>query len=112
MKYYHAIYMEEKLLSEKMEILRKIENDEWQFEKYLIALTKSERNHLEIFHSALLIQKSISKEKLFIVGIAGGYQEALELVEKITREVYDETKGVDIRNYILRKQQEFEKGNV
>lgn len=40
------------------------------------------------------------------------YAEALELVEKIAQEVYDETKGTDIREYILRKQQEFEEGNV
>ena len=112
MKYYHAIYVEEKLLSKKMEILRKIENDEYQFEMYLISLTKNEKNHLEIFHSVLLNQKAISKEGLFIVGIARGYQAVLELVEKITQEVYDETEGVDISNYILRKQQEYEKGNV
>ena len=33
-------------------------------------------------------------------------EEALELVEQITKEVYNETKGADIRSYILNKEQE------
>lgn len=112
MKCYYALYLDDKLVHTKDKVLSKIENDEWQSEKYLITLTKNEKNHLEVFHSVLLLQKAISKEDLFIVGIASGYIEALELVEKITQEVYDETMGTDIRTYILRKEQEFEEGNV
>ena len=41
-----------------------------------------------------------------MVGITKGYEEALELVEQITKEVYNETKGADIRSYILNKEQE------
>lgn len=78
----------------------------------MIALTKNDNNHLEIFNSVLLLQEAISKNELFLVGIASGYTESLELVEKITQEVYDETSGVDIRNYILQKQQKYEEGNV
>ena len=59
-----------------------------------------------------MLQEAISKNELFLVGIASGYTESLELVEKITQEVYDETSGVDIRNYILQKQQKYEEGNV
>ena len=33
-------------------------------------------------------------------------QNALEYVEKISQEVYDSTKGLDIRNYILMKERE------
>ena len=94
------------------QIKKKIEKNKWQFEIYLIALTKNDNNHLEIFNSVLLLQEAISKNELFLVGIASGYTESLELVEKITQEVYDETSGVDIRNYILQKQQKYEEGNV
>ena len=104
--------MDDKVAPQQEKIQKKIENDEWQLEKYLIVLTDNPRNHLEIFQSVLLIQKAIQKETVFVVGIASGYEEALELVEKIAREVYDETKGTDIRNYILQKQEKFEEGNV
>lgn len=112
MKFYYALYMTEKMIPQKEEILKKLKNDELQFEKYLITLTKNEKNHLEFYNSVLLIQKAIPKDELFVVGIANGYNEALELVEKITQEVYDKTQGVDIRTYILQKQQEYEEGNV
>ena len=112
MKYYHALYMSEELISKKAEILDKFENDKWQIEKYLIVLAKNEKNHLEFFISVLLIQKSIVKDDLFVVGIANGELGAMDLIEKITQEVYDETGGTDIRNYILQKQKEFEEGNV
>lgn len=112
MKCYYALYMDEKIRPQKEEILQKISDGKWQFEKYMITLAKNEKNHLEIYNSVLQIQKVIPKDELFLVGIAGGYAEALELVEKITQEVYDKTKGTDIRNYILRKQQEYEEGNV
>ena len=112
MKYYHALYMSEELIPKKLEILDKFENDKWQIEKYLIILAKNEKNHLEFFNSVLLIQKSIDKDDLFVVGIANGELGAMELIEKITQTVYDETGGTDIRNYILQKQKEFEEGNV
>lgn len=112
MKYYHALYMSEELVSKKAEILNKFENDKWQMEKYLIVLAKNENNHLEFFNSVLLIQKSIVKDHLFVIGIANGELGAMELIEKITQEVYDETGGTDIRNYILQKQKEFEERNV
>ena len=112
MKYYHGLYMSEELISKKAEILDKFENDRWQIEKYLIGRAKTETNHLEFFNSVLLIQKSINKDDLFVVGIANGELGAMELIEKITQEVYDETKGTDIRGYILQKQKDFEEGNV
>lgn len=112
MKYYYALYTDEHTKDKQEKIIKEIEKNKWQLEVYLIALTKNDNNHLEIFNSVLLIQKAMSKEDLFIVGIAGGYTESLELVEKITQEVYDETSGADIRNYILQKQQKYEEGNV
>lgn len=112
MKYYHALYMSEELIQKKAEIIEKLEKDKWQMEKYLVVLSKNERNHLEYFHSVLLLQKSISKDDLFVIGIANGELGAMELIEKITQEVYDETKGTDIRSFILQKQKEYEEGNV
>ena len=112
MKYYHALYMSDELVQKKAEIIEKIEKDKWQMEKYLIVLAKNEKNHLEYFHSVLLLQKSIVKDDLFVIGIANGELGAMELIEKITQEVYDETKGTDIRGFILQKQKEYEERNV
>lgn len=112
MKYYHALYMSEELIQKKEDIIEKLEHDKWQMDKYLIVLARNKNNHLEYFHSVLLLQKSISKNDLFVIGIANGESGAMELVEKITQQVYDETKGTDIRGFILQKQKEYEERNV
>ena len=39
-------------------------------------------------------------------GITKGYEEAVELVEQIVQEVYEQTGGCDIRSYILEKSRE------
>ncbi len=41
-----------------------------------------------------------------MVGIVKGYEEAVELVEQIVQEVYEQTGGCDIRSYILEKSRE------
>ena len=105
MRYYCNLYMSKKLLPKKEKILDGLDT-------YIVALAQGAQNHLEIFHAALLIQKKIPEDRVFVVGITDGYDKALEVVEKITKEVYDNTKGTDIRNYILKKQQEYEEGNV
>ncbi len=112
MKYYYKLYISDDLLQKQEQIIQCLEEGKWQLSKYLIVLAGNEKNNLEIFDSVLLLQNAIPKDNLFVVGIAGGKDRAFELVEKITAEVYDNTRSTDIRNYILQKQSEYEKGNV
>ena len=112
MKYYHNLYMNENIEEKRTDIITNIMNDKWQFDKYLIVLTENEKNHLEFFNSVLLLQKIIPKDDLFVVGIAEGYEGALEMVQTITEEVYEKTQGVDIRGYLLAKEREYEESNV
>ena len=68
--------------------------------------SQNKKNHLEIYNSVLLLQPDYPHEDFFVVGIEKGYEDAVELVEQIVQEVYNETKGADIRSYILKKEQE------
>ena len=111
MKYYYNLYLDDYVARNKKEIIEKLENNEWQLEVYLIVLSTHIGNQLEIYNSTLLLQKSFRKEELLIVGITKGYNESLEVVEKIMQEVYDNTKGTDMKSYILNNQQIFEEGN-
>lgn len=103
MRYYKNLYMSEDLVDKKDKIIRKLNQNGIMWNTYVIALAQGEQNHLEFFDSVLLQQKMIAEQDLFVVGIASGYDEALVLVEEITKEVYDDTKGADIRSYILNK---------
>ena len=108
MKYYFNLYWSEELVGKEKEILTKLEQEKVQINKYLVVLTENEVNHLEFFDSVLFKQNLFKRDNLFVVGIAEGYIGALELVEKITQDVYDVTKGTDIRRYFLTTQKEFE----
>ena len=112
MKYYHNLYLSEGFRDKKEIIIEKLERRQIQLNKYLVVLTKSDANHLEFFVSVLLKQNVFPQEELFLIGIADGYDGALEMVEKITQEVYDRTKGTDIRSYLLETQREYEEGKV
>jgi len=46
-----------------------------------------------------------------VVGLADGYDSALELIRQITEEVFAATQSVDIRHYILQKHNESIKEN-
>jgi len=106
MKYYKKLYIGEGLTGKREEVIRRLNQRELLLNIYIITLAQGEQNHLEFFDASLLHQEMIAKQKLFVVGIAAGYDEALEVVEKITREVYDETRDTDIRNYILNREKE------
>ena len=106
MQFYRHLYFSEGLKKKRGRILSILKKGKFQPDIYLITLSRNEKNQLEIFHSALLWQPAFPQEEIFVVGITKGYEEALELVEEMTREVYNETRGANIRSYILEKEQE------
>ena len=90
--------------AEGEEILKKLKDS-----MYVITLSAGSQNHLEFYSGLLLRQRVFDLNGLFVVGLADGYGECLAITEKITDEVYSATGGADIRNYILERQQEYEK---
>ena len=108
MKYYFNLYWSEEIVGKEKEILNKLGHEKVLLNKYLITMTENDANHLEFFDSVLLKQKLIKRDDLFIIGIAEGYSGALEVVERITQDVYDATKGTDIRHFLLTTQKDFE----
>lgn len=106
MKYYKHLYISEDLKKKKDKIIRKLEQNKLQLNIQLIILPKSNHNQLEIINSQILLQPSYPKKDLFVVGIVSSHDDALEFVENIAREVYESTDNADIRNYILKKEQE------
>lgn len=108
MKYYYNLYWSEDLIGKEKDILTKLSHERVLLNKYVIVTTENDANHLEFFDSILLKQKMIKRDHLFVVGIGEGYTGALEVVEKITQDVYDVTKGTDIRKFLQTTQKEFE----
>lgn len=106
MRYYKHLYWSEDLEKKKDKILKKLENGRLQLGVSLVVLPKTDVNQLEILDAKLLRQPSYPSEELYVVAILSSYEDALEFVEKLLKEVYEATKGTDIREYILKKEQE------
>ena len=110
MRYYKHLYLTEGLEKKKEKIIRKLEAGKLQPGVHVITLAVSERNQLEIYPTIQFKQPAFPEQELFVVGITKGYDEAVELVEQIVQEVYDQTGTCDIRSYILEKEQGREDG--
>ena len=91
MKYYSNLYVSERLKKKKDKVIARLECD---------------HNQLEIVNAMYLLQPGYPREGRMVVGIAKGFEEAVELVEEISREVYDATGDLELRDYIQAKEQE------
>ncbi len=85
MKYYKHLYIGESLRKKKKKVLARLEKRKFMPGIYL---------------------KGYPERDYFVVGIAKGFDESAEILEEIAKSVYNETRGADIRSYILNKEQE------
>ena len=108
MEFYKELYISENLKKNKDRIIEKLKKNKIQFRCYIISLTENPKNQLEFYDSLMLMQKNYKKENLFIVGIANGYDGALEIIEKITEETYAKQGDADIRRFIMNHQNQIE----
>ena len=106
MKYSRTLYWEDNLEKKKEKIIDKINNHKFLMDVYLVVLSAGEAKHLEIINSLYMMQKDYPDKERFVVGIAGSYEGAVNIVQKIVEETYEATKGTDIVKYILDKEQE------
>lgn len=100
MKLFKKLYVSEYVKHRKEKIIKKLKAGEFPLSYYILVLIEEGENQLEFYNTSLLYQKKLQEEELFVVGIAAGYEEAIYLVEDITREVYEKTGTADIRSYI------------
>ena len=86
-------------------VKRKLMRGEGQFTIYVIAISPSApgpgSNQLEILHCANLKQPYYKAYPPFIIGIAAGRTEAVELVRDLVQEAYDHTGSADVRAYLF-----------
>lgn len=103
MKWYKGLYLGESAKSEKYKIFGRVVKGRFQRDTFLITLPSNPENLLDIVPAVCLLQPHYKKkryhEELYVLGIAKGRDEALELVRSIVDEVYKATGGFDISSY-------------
>lgn len=103
MKWYRSLYVGKTAAKDKYKIIGKIKWHKPQLDAYVITLASNPANLLDIYSANNLLFKYVRKQDMLIVGIARGYEEALEEVMHIIMDVYTETGGFSVRDYILSK---------
>jgi hypothetical protein len=100
MRFYKKLYTCPKLRKSKAKVVWKLKTGRPQPLVYVIALAKND-DLFEIYHSALLKQKYFRKKENapYILGVALGYNEAVDLITEMIMEVYNATGGYDVKTY-------------
>lgn len=101
MKICKKLYFGETAHQQNKELLRSIKRHKWDFGVYVVALSETENNLLDLYETIWFEQKFYKKAKLHIVGIALGKEEALLLTKEIIDDVYTSTGGFNVRDYFL-----------
>lgn len=104
MKWYDDLYVGESIIHKTNKIKWKILHNAGQINIYVITLASNRENLLDIIPSHELLQKGYPKKELYVVGLAKGYEEAIEVAASIVDEVYRQTGAFDIASYLKRKQ--------
>lgn len=108
MIWYDKLYVGESIVHKTNMVKWKIRHNAGQINIYVIALPSNRANLLDIIPAQELMQKAYPKKNLYIVGLAKGYDEAIELAASIVDEVYRQTGAFAITDYLMKKRRERE----
>lgn len=104
-KWYHALYVDEKLKKSLDKIIDRLENEKLTFQVFCIALASNPQNMLDIIDANELLFKHYKQNEIYVLGLARTRTGAVTLVTKIIEEIYKKTNDVKIREYF--KEEEF-----
>ena len=102
MQWAENLYLSDKTAKKRDKIIKKANRGIGMLSIYLITLASNPENLFDIFHAAHLKQPAFYKQDLYVVGIASGYEEALELVQRMIDDIYRKTGGFAVREYFGR----------
>lgn len=100
MKWYDHLYVGDSIADRVDKIKWKLTHNAGVLHVHVIALASNPANLIDIIPAAMLKQKGYPKDKLRIIGLAGGYDEAILLVQKIIEETYVHTNDVNVYEYL------------
>lgn len=102
MNWYRKLYFGKNAEKRKNRFVREIEAGTYRGNTWLITLAANPENQLELFSVQELRFSYIRRNCPLVLGIASGYEEALEVLLRIVQEVLEATGGADIRGYFER----------
>lgn len=96
MRFYKRLYVGSSVKKKRRRIVWKLKTGKVMPNVYCIALANNQ-DMLEIYHNAVLKQSYYRKYPPYIIGIAGSYQEAVELIQTMLMDTMELTGTYDVR---------------
>ncbi len=100
MRLYKDLLVGDQIGYRKYQIIWKLKHNKFPTGIYIILMALDPQNLMEIIPALLLRQSYYQRQDLFVLGIAGSKQEAYELARQLIEQVYKQTGGVALREYI------------
>ena len=98
-KFYEKLYVSRDIRN-PARVKWKLRHNADQFSVYVIALAEGD-GQLEIYHCAFLQQKYYQKNPPYIVGIAGSYDGAVDIIIRMTEAALKENGNADLKQYLF-----------
>lgn len=101
LNYRPELYLGEGIKEKKLDkIKKKLENKPLFSSVYLISISRNASDQLEIYGARQLAWRYYQKNPPYIVGIAGDWQEAVQLVEKIVEDCLRVRGDCELKEYL------------
>lgn len=102
LKYHTSLYLGRSIPKKKLDRIKKrLSVHPLRAGVYLITIAPGSGSLLEIYGSPMLVQGFPASDPPFVVGIAGDYQEAVELVTKIAEDCLKARGDCALKEYLL-----------
>ena len=101
MKFYKNLYIGESIKNPN-KVRWKLRRNAGQLNIYVIVLS-SANDQLELYHCAFLKQKYYKKHPPYIIGIAGGYDEAVSLVVELVQTAVEKNGDPDLKKFLFQE---------
>ena len=102
LKFAQNLYLGEGIAPEKLDKLKKRLNKKPLLANvYLITPARNHANQLDLFDHRQLVQPHYKDEEFLVLGMASGYEDALQLIERISGECLKARGDCNLREYLL-----------
>lgn len=106
MRWYKHLYVGERAKKRRFSIIQGLRLHRVLPGVHVITPAANPQNLLDIYPAAVLLNKKMkNREDLLVLGIGADYDDALETVRRIVDDMYRETGGFSIDEFLLKDRQ-------
>ena len=99
MLFHNKLYLDDDISKNKRTIIKKLKQNKLTLGVYVIVLSESDTDQLEIYPSYVLLQKVYRDIEITVVGIASDLDASRELLVRMTEDCLRETGKVSLKDY-------------